>query len=297
MAEDPLTSPTWAYAERYIDNAQREAQLHEKIDHWVAHMTWRPDFADWRAGRLWQERKQAERLALIEHYTGPLTQQRILDLGAGMGGLSVALALAGAQPVAFEYNRAYCEIIRLRATRYNLRFPVINGVGERLPFDDHDFDVVLCWDVIEHVQNPELLVSEISRVLRPHGRALLTIINRYAYRDPHYHLPFINWLPRIMAEEIIERQGRVKGGDFEDRQKLSEMHYFTLAAFKKLAARYDLRIGDINEDRMRRGERRARGIKGRARDLLRRVGVALPAYRLYRGLFQGTFELLAVKTN
>ena len=275
---------------------QREAELTNQIDRWLAHMTWRPDFARWREGRIWQERQQGERLRLIERYCGPLANRRILDLGSGMGGTSVALALACAAPLAFEYNRAYCDIIRLRAGRYDLYLPIVNGAGERLPFADASFDLAIAWDVVEHVQNPALLLAELARVVRPGGRVLLTVINRFAYRDPHYHLPLLNWLPRRLAEAIIERRGRSKGGsDFSDRQKLSEMHYYTMPGFRKLAARHGFRVGDIREDQLHRGEGTAGGLKGQARDALRRVGLAHTGYIVYRALFQGTYELLLVK--
>jgi SAM-dependent methyltransferase len=274
----------------------REDELVGRIDRWLAHMTWRPDFARWREGRIWQERQQAERLRLIERYGGALPGRRILDLGSGMGGTSVALALAGAAPLAFEYNRAYCDIIRLRAGRYGLGLPVINGAGERLPFADASFDLAIAWDVVEHVQDPALLLAELARVLRPGGRVLLTVINRFAYRDPHYHMPLLNWLPRRLAEAIIERRGRSKqGADFSDRQKLSEMHYFTIGGFRQLAACYGFGMGDIREDRVRRGEGTATGLKGQARDALRRLGLARAGYAAYRALFQGTYELLLVK--
>jgi SAM-dependent methyltransferase len=279
-------------------DAAREAELTRRIDGWLAHMTWRPDFARWREGRIWQEREQGERLRLIERYGGALAGRRILDLGSGMGGTSVALALAGAAPLAFEYNRAYCDIIRLRAARYHLELPVLNGAGEQLPFADSSFDLAIAWDVVEHVQDPERLLAELARVLRPGGRVLLTVINRYAYRDPHYHLPLLNWLPRPLAEAIIERRGRSKqGASFSDRQKLSEMHYYTIGGFRRLAARYRFRLGDIREDRVHRGEGTAGGLKGHARDLLRRAGLAQIGYIGYRTLFQGTYELLLVKEN
>jgi SAM-dependent methyltransferase len=277
-------------------DSTREAELTERIDRWLAHMSWRPDFVRWREGRIWQERAQADRLRLIERYGGALQNRRILDLGSGMGGASVALALAGAAPLAFEYNREYCEIIRLRAARYDLALPVVNGVGERLPFGAGSFDLVICWDVVEDVQNPEQLLAELARVLRPSGRALLTVINRYAFRDPHYHMPLLNWMPRSIAEALIARRGRSKGeAAFSDRQQLSDMHYYTMRGFRRLAARYSFRIGDIREDRVRRGEGTAGGLKGRARDALRRLGLARSAYIAYRTLFQGTFELLLVR--
>lgn len=274
----------------------RETELVARIDRWLGHMTWRPNFQSWREGRIWQERIQAERLALIARYGGALPGRRILDLGSGMGGTSVALALAGADVLACEYNPAYCGITRLRAARYGLALPVLNGAGERLPLADACFDLAICWDVVEHVQDPERLLAELARVLRPGGRALLTVINRYAYRDPHYHMPLLNWLPRPLAEALIERRGRSKrGADFSDRQRLSEMHYYTMRGFRRAAARHGFRVGDIREDRVRRGEGSAAGLKGRARDALRRLGLARPAYIAYRSLFQGTFELVLVR--
>ena len=288
MIEQPPPAPA-------IDPA-REAELVARIDRWLTHMTWRPDFARWREDRIWQERQQADRLRLIARYGGPLAGRRILDLGSGMGGTSVALGLAGAVPVALEYNRAYCDIIRLRAARYDLFLPVLNGAGETLPVADGSFDLVICWDVIEHVGDPERLIGEIARVLCPRGRALLTVINRYAFRDPHYHLPLLNWMPRSLAERVIAWYGRSKAGAaFSDRQKLSEMHYYTLDSFRRLAARYGLRVGDIGADRVRRGEGTARGAKGHVRDALQRAGMAHVAYIVYRSLFQGTFELLLVR--
>jgi 2-polyprenyl-3-methyl-5-hydroxy-6-metoxy-1,4-benzoquinol methylase len=289
---------TYDFSPSTIDlDPAREAELTARIDDWLAHMRWRPDFERWREGRIWQERAQRDRLALIARYGGNVQERRILDLGSGMGGSSVALALEGAAPLAFEYNRAYCDITRLRAARYDLALPVVNGAGERLPFAEGSFDLVICWDVVEHVQDPERLIAEIARVLRPQGRALITIINRFAFRDPHYHMPLLNWMPRPLAEQVIAWRGRIKGGDFRDRQKLSEMHYFTMPAFRTLAARYGFRIGDIGEDRLQRGDGTARGLKRRARDILQRLGLAQMAYVTYRSLFQGTFELLMVKTT
>jgi hypothetical protein len=46
---------------------------------------------------------------------------------------------------------------------------------------------------------------------------------------------------------------------------------------------------------VRRGEGSAGGLKGRAREALRRLGLARAGYIAYRSLFQGTYELLLVK--
>jgi SAM-dependent methyltransferase len=46
--------------------------------------------------------------------------------------------------------------------------------GEELPFDDASFDLILCTQVLEHVEDPVAVLSEIHRVLRPGGAALIS---------------------------------------------------------------------------------------------------------------------------
>ncbi len=52
-----------------------------------------------------------------------------------------------------------------------------HNVEDGLPYRDGSFDMVWCTEVIEHLHKPEQLISEIERVLRPGGRAVLTTPN------------------------------------------------------------------------------------------------------------------------
>lgn len=260
-------------------------------------MRWRRDFARWRERRINQEAYQGERLARLEQLAGRLEALQALDLGAGMGGFAVAAALRGAHVVACEYNPAYCRITRLRAERYHLSLPVINAAGEALPLPDALFDAVVCWDVIEHVQSPDRVLHEIARVLRPGGVALVTVINRRAWVDPHYHMRGINWLPRLWAEWLITRRGRTKqGAKFRDMQRLSDMHYFEYYAFVALAARHGFSVRDLREEDLLRGTLYSpKPIRRIVRAALRCLGLERAAYRLQRDWYAGMFELGLVK--
>lgn len=286
MADQPLTQSDQS------DTAAQEP-LAALIDPWLQHMRWRSDFADWRNKRLHSEQFQAEMLTLVAEVAGPLQGRDLLDLGCGMGGFAVAAELAGAQVTALDYNPAYCVITAARGDRHGMRMPVMRAAGEALPLPSASYNIVTAWDVLEHVQQPAAMLAEIARVLRPGGWAMLTAINRFAFRDPHYHLPLINYLPRPAAELLIGLAGRSKrNAAFRDRQRLSEMHYFTYGAIERLAARYGLHALDLDEQRVRRGELAPR--RARRRQVLQavdRLGLTLPLYRGYRALYQGTYRL------
>jgi SAM-dependent methyltransferase len=79
----------------------------------------------------------------------------------------------------YESYFAHCEYIGIDVTtsgrsaadkRAHVYF---NGID--VPFDDAQVDAVLCTEVLEHAIEPAQLVSEIRRVLRPGGRALITV--------------------------------------------------------------------------------------------------------------------------
>lgn len=275
--------------------AQRDA-LVALIDPWLQHMAWRADFNSWRHKRLHSEHYQNEALNQVTRQTGALTDRKLLDLGCGMGGFAVAASFQGARVTALDYNAAYCAITRARGDLYDLDLPVLRGAGEALPLPDAHYDIVTAWDVLEHVQDPHRMISEIGRVLRPEGVAFITAINRFAFRDPHYHLPLINYLPRPIAERLISGVGRSKrGASFRDRQRLSEMHYFTIGGFRRLAARHGFRVIDLDEERVRRGEFASR--RQKALKLLDRWGLVLLLYRLYRAVYQCTYRLLLTRAT
>lgn len=274
-----------------------EDQLVAAIEPWLQHMRWRSNFAEWRERRINQERYQQARVEQLESIAGPLDRQVLLDVGAGMGGFAVAAALRGATVAACEFNRDYCAIIKLRAARNDLTLPVYNAAGEALPFADRSFDTIVSWDVIEHVQDPARMLSEFNRVLVPGGVALVTAINRWAWKDPHYHIRGLNWIPRAWAERLIRRRGRSKeGAAFQDMQQLSEMHYYSYGDFVKLARRYGFRVHDLKERELRAGKlhspKRSRRL---IRSALRALGLERPAYRAQRQWYVGMFELALVK--
>jgi SAM-dependent methyltransferase len=89
-------------------------------------------------------------------------------------------------------------------TRKGFRFVLVGGA--ELPFDESSFDFVVSNHVMEHVGGPEDQLThlrEIRRVLRPEGIAYISVPNKWRIVDRHFHLPFVSWLPRPVADRYV----------------------------------------------------------------------------------------------
>ena len=98
--------------------------------------------------------------------------ERVLDLGCGAGRFVAALRDAGADPVGVELAEAALERARANVPGADLRLVEPDG---SLPLEHASVDLVWCSEVLEHVAETEHVLLEMRRVLRPGGRALITV--------------------------------------------------------------------------------------------------------------------------
>lgn len=59
----------------------------------------------------------------------------------------------------------------------------IAGDASELPFVNESFDTILCTEVLEHVMNPEMVLAEFSRILKPDGVVIITVPFFYPIHD------------------------------------------------------------------------------------------------------------------
>lgn len=94
---------------------------------------------------------------------------RILDYGCGTGGNISAYASFGAV-VGIEPDAAAIRLAHVRGQAHYCR-----SSGTYLPFRHATFDAVLASDVLEHIDDDLQAVSEIARVLKPGGIAVISV--------------------------------------------------------------------------------------------------------------------------
>jgi 2-polyprenyl-6-hydroxyphenyl methylase/3-demethylubiquinone-9 3-methyltransferase len=118
------------------------------------------------------------RLAFAQRFVPSWQGVRVLDVGCGGGFASEALARRGGLVTGVDIAEKALEVARRHALLEGLSIEYLAARAENLPFESGTFDVVTCFDVLEHVPNVENVVREVRRVLRPGGVFLFDTINR-----------------------------------------------------------------------------------------------------------------------
>lgn len=76
--------------------------------------------------------------------------------------------------------------------------------GLTIPFDNAYFDKVICTQVLEHATDPEVLIKEIGRVLKPGGKAFITMPFTY----PEHEAPYdFNRFTKFKHEQLLSENG------------------------------------------------------------------------------------------
>jgi SAM-dependent methyltransferase len=150
---------------------------------------------------------EAEHLARYWWAARLVPAKRVLDAGCGTGYGSNILAESGAAGVVgLDIDGAVIEAARRSA------HPLVSlevGDVRKLPFPDASFDVAVCFEVVEHLEEPERVLDELRRVLRADGILAVSSPNRDIYPpgNPHHKHEF---RPDELAQALSARFGHVR---------------------------------------------------------------------------------------
>jgi len=119
--------------------------------------------------------------------------KKILDVGCGTGNDLTRFARGGAKITGIDLAEHSIELAKNNFSMRGLQgeFQVMDG--EALEFEDNSFDMVYCHTVLHFTPDPEKMISEIERVLKPDGEAILMTVNKRSW---------LNFMHKLMKVEI-----------------------------------------------------------------------------------------------
>lgn len=197
----------------------------------------------------------------LEHYRPFASPEEImkgktvLDIGSGAGGKTLYYATLGVKKIyGVDVVPHYEEEARAMATEKNLadRAEFLTADATHLPFADDFFDVIIANDVMEHVAEPEAVLREAFRVLKPGGRFFTNF-------PPYYH-PYgahlsdvigIPWVHALFSEPVLieayrelvrglpdaDMRLRLRLGDPErNSTRLTYINHMTIKRFRRIVA-------------------------------------------------------------
>ena len=107
--------------------------------------------------------------------------RRVLDAGCGLGAGAAACLRAGASSV--DAIDSSAQAVGQARLRHPAGVSFVVGDIRRLPYADASFELAVCFETIEHVEEHEQVLDELERVLAPGGVLLISSPNRGVYPD------------------------------------------------------------------------------------------------------------------
>jgi ubiquinone/menaquinone biosynthesis C-methylase UbiE len=126
-----------------------------------------------------QDRRTAETSERLHRLLDTSGEERALDVGTGAGEIAIALAPFVREAVGIDIVP---ELLAEGRKRAPANVELLEADATALPFDSGSFDIVATARTLHHVPRPELVLAEMTRVLRVGGTML--VVDQLAPGDP-----------------------------------------------------------------------------------------------------------------
>jgi ubiquinone/menaquinone biosynthesis C-methylase UbiE len=178
--------------------------------------------------------------------------KQVLEVGCGLGIDLMHFAKGGAVVTGIDLSETAIHLAQqyFRQEDQNCSWLIMNG--EIMGLKDNTFDVVYAHGVIQYSANPQKMIQEIYRVLKPNGLAIVMAYNRYSW------LRFLSRLTGVALEH----------------EDAPAFHLFSISQFRKMLSCFG--SVEIIPERFPVATRLHHGLKA----------------RLYNDFFVGTFNAL-----
>jgi ubiquinone/menaquinone biosynthesis C-methylase UbiE len=140
----------------------------------------------WFKNRYDTQVKKKTVIYLIRQAELPKTGQKILEIGFGSGEVLFSFGKTS-ELYGIELSQSAVDLANQRASSTNVpSYEFKISLGDKIDFPENMFDLVIASHVIEHVESDQVMLQEVIRVLKPHGKAVFLIPINENYPDPQH---------------------------------------------------------------------------------------------------------------
>lgn len=180
--------------------------------------------------RLVERFESAERDAYqkpdeVMAYLGDLTDQKIIDIGAGTGYFAVRMAQAGAQVIAADVDQRFLDYISERKKTLRLKQDI---ELRKVPYDspnlkDAEVDKAIIVNTYHHIGDREDYFSKVKKGLKPEGELIvIDFFNRkQKHGPPKRHT--------VSAEDVVKELREAGFTEFKKEMDMLEYQYIIVA--------------------------------------------------------------------
>lgn len=183
----------------------------------------------------------------------PAGKLRILEVGAAQGRALIALSRLGHDVYGIEPYTPAIKVADMLAAAENVKIDIREGRAEKIPFDARSFDLILAFAVMEHVQDIEQSLREISRVLKPGGIFWFSSASSMCpWQFEIKGFPLFGWYPDHLKKKIMKWAADNKP-EFIGYTDHPALHWWTpsnakrrlnQAGFDQVLDRWDLHLSE-----------------------------------------------------
>ncbi|MFN5418086.1 MAG: class I SAM-dependent methyltransferase [Flavobacteriia bacterium] len=187
-----------------------------------------------------------KRLNFIESAIKKLDKKdlSILDVGCGNGNISRYLGSKDFSVLGIDISEA--SILKARMLNFFENVSFRHLAAEEL-IGVQKFDVVVCSEVIEHLDNPQLVLNQLRKLLNPGGLLIVTVPNGYGPRELFITKPLQfmkSKLPSVYS--VVNKLKKSMGFSGEtvqsDAENLTHVQFFTKNSLVNLISKNELQL-------------------------------------------------------
>src|SRR3989338_2358543 len=183
-------------------------------------------------------------LKFFEERVGFVRGKKVMDVGFGSGGISMAFAKAGAIVSGVDVDPELKDIAERLFLAENIQADFKIYDGRSFPYPDNFFNYVVYSSVLEHVSFPLDVLKEILRVLKPRGRVFISLPNKYYPKETHTLAYFVSYMPRGWANLYLRL---LKRSPLEDDNLHFYSYFDIVKMLNKTGYKYEILYKELGK--------------------------------------------------